>query len=154
MNDCAFVGAGDADYFEYAALSVLFVRAPNEVEQARLLASLPPPLSAHFDGERASLRSAYCVRAAIVACYGGGKRARGDVRTMGRQKAVAAFNRDSSAGSTKRTRSRPCGWRCASPTGTRRVRRSSPAYTAGVRNFDACGGLRCRDLKGLSGERR
>jgi hypothetical protein len=89
-----FIGAGDADYFEYASLGVLFERPPSESEQRQICAHLPAPLSAAWSGALASLASEYGVRAAIVAHYGRGKRVRGDERTMGSPKMVAAFNRD------------------------------------------------------------
>ncbi len=39
-----FFGAGDADYFEWASVSVLFTRAPTQAERDAIIATIPKPI--------------------------------------------------------------------------------------------------------------
>lgn len=71
-----FVGAGDAQYFEYAELFVRFARAPSEEERDAIGAEVPEPLrdTIEWDGPLLWVASEQGVGRLIRAAYGSGKK--------------------------------------------------------------------------------
>lgn len=67
----AFVGAGEAGYFEWAEVHVLFQRAPSSKDQAVISERVPPPLrdSIDFDGRHLVVASGQFVHTAMMEAY-------------------------------------------------------------------------------------
>lgn len=67
----AFVGSGDANYFEWAEVHVLFEREPTADEQAAIAERVPPPLrdSIDFDGTHLMVASDQIAHAHIMDAY-------------------------------------------------------------------------------------
>lgn len=66
-----FVGAGEAQYFEWAEVHVVFERSPTRVEQAAITATVPPPLtdSVDFDDSFLMVASDQFAHATIAETY-------------------------------------------------------------------------------------
>lgn len=75
MNDSfAFIGAGDASYFEWAEVHVRFTRPPTDEERARIAAAVPPPIAdLTWSGPLLSASSEQGVGRQIRAAYSGKK---------------------------------------------------------------------------------
>ena len=66
------VGAGEAQYFEWAEVHVVFERPPSEDEQAAIAETVPPPLtdSIDFDGVYLMVASDQFAHMAMAEAYG------------------------------------------------------------------------------------
>lgn len=64
-----FFGAGDAAYFEWAEVHVLFGRTPSDKERAAIEARVPPPLDCSWEGPELMVSSDQFVHLAIAEHY-------------------------------------------------------------------------------------